>query len=66
MLFLRRCPKHGFRYISMPRCDNEADNSTRYIAKCPLSGCLHGIHKDDLCNCDPPGFIPCGDCGAGL
>jgi hypothetical protein len=40
------CPKHGFAYVSMPRCLEEHElDSGRFIAKCPLKWCFHGLQR---------------------
>jgi hypothetical protein len=47
MIFDYECPKHHFRYISMPRglegMGTEESTDPFYVAKCPLKRCGHGI-----------------------
>jgi hypothetical protein len=38
-----RCPRHHYRYISMPREEN--GDCLNFVAKCPLSACTEGISK---------------------
>ena len=37
------CPKHSFRYISMPR--DERGDDLNYSMKCPLRSCSCGVMK---------------------
>jgi hypothetical protein len=57
MIFKKwKCPKHGHSYVSMPRQerdgaesyiqDNVSDHcDERFVAKCPLNFCGHGIKR---------------------
>jgi hypothetical protein len=40
----QRCPKHNFRFISMPREANDTDD-LGFVAKCVLRTCYEGILK---------------------